>query len=340
MAILSASNIALSALQVADQVAAMSTNNIANVNTPGFHRLVENNVELGFNSGVKTNISQKKDQYLESSLNAAQNSFSESLALKEGLKQLDDTLSNTDVTTSYDNFLSSNQQLLLNPNDPIRQKDFDIKGKAFTDSLKNLTQAFNQIQKQIQQKLDLNSIELQSVKSELSRLAAKPMDDATSNQISALETRLQSLTGSVSGYNKLLSSIIPPIVGQYFNARNTITQGINDKYGKQLIDASGNWNYTPGGNNVDLANFDNGSFISKMGTLLTSVGSQNSNNDLTNTSQGNILDSLKIQAQESYGVNLVDETVKIQEYQKMYQAAAMVIKAENEMIGSLLNAIA
>jgi len=340
MAILSASNIALSALQVADQVAAMSTNNIANANTPGFHRLIENNTELGFNSGVKTNISQKKDQYLESSLNAAQNSFSESLALKEGLKQLDDTLSNTDVTTAYDNFLSSNQQLLLNPNDPVRQKDFDIKGNAFTDSLKNLAQAFNQIQKQIQQKLDLNSIELQSVKAELSRLAAKPMDDATSNQISALETRLQSLTGSVSGYNKLLSSIIPPIVGQYFDARDTITQDINNKYGKQLIDASGNWNYTPGGNNVDLASFDNGSFIEKMGTLLTSVGAQNSNNDLTNNSQENILDSLKIQAQQSYGVNFVDETIKIQEYQKVYQAATMVIKAENEMIGSLLNAIA
>ncbi|NBP03596.1 MAG: hypothetical protein EBU90_26575, partial [Proteobacteria bacterium] len=317
MAILSASNIALSALQVADQVAAMSTNNIANANTPGFHRLIENNTELGFNSGVKTNISQKKDQYLESSLNAAQNSFSESLALKEGLKQLDDTLSNTDVTTAYDNFLSSNQQLLLNPNDPVRQKDFDIKGNAFTDSLKNLAQAFNQIQKQIQQKLDLNSIELQSVKAELSRLAAKPMDDATSNQISALETRLQSLTGSISGYNKLLSSIIPPIVGQYFDARDTITQDINNKYGKQLIDASGNWNYTPGGNNVDLASFDNGSFIEKMGTLLTSVGAQNSNNDLTNNSQGNILDSLKIQAQQSYGVNFVDETIKIQEYQKV-----------------------
>jgi len=340
MAILSASSIALTALQTAEQVSAMASHNIANANTPGFHRLVENNSELSFGAGVKTDISQKRDRYLEMTLNAAQNSFSESLALKDGLRQIDDLLSNAEVSKAYDNFMISNQQLLVNPDDPIRQKDFDVKGQAFTESMKNLTTAFNQIQKQIQQKLDLNAIELQSVKSELSRLASKPMNDAISNQISALETRLQSLSGSISGYNKLLFSIIPPIVGQYFNAKEQITQGINDTYGQQLIDPSGNWNYIPGGDNVALANFDNGNFIEQMGTMLTAVGSQAANTSLTNISQGNLLDSLTIQAQQAYGVNFVDETVKLQEYQKMYQAAAMVIKTENEMIGSLLNAIA
>jgi flagellar hook-associated protein FlgK len=36
----------------------------------------------------------------------------------------------------------------------------------------------------------------------------------------------------------------------------------------------------------------------------------------------------------------VDETIKLQQYQKVYEAASLVLKVQNEMVGSLLNAIA
>jgi len=340
MSISSATNAAVSALLMVDRVAAMSSKNIANADTPGYHRLEETNYDMGSNSGVRTEIRRKQDQYLELELNLAQKSSAESTALKEGLDQLDSAISDSGVTAAYDNFMNSTRELSFSPNNPIRQKDFDIKGKALTDSMNALTEQFSQIQSFIKQRLDLTSIELQSVQADLTRLASQPMSDEVANQISALQSRAQILTGSISGYNKLMSSIIPPIVGQFFDAKQKIADSINTSYGKPLIDTNGMWKYTPNGDVTALAQIDGGNFVNNYAVMQVSVGAQAAGLDSKLKNENNTVDQLKIQAQQAYGVNLVNETIKIQEYQKVYQAASMVIKAQDEMIGSLLNAIA
>ena len=340
MSISSATNAAVSALMMVDRVAAMTSKNIANADTPGYHRLEEINYEMGSNSGVRTEIRQKQDRYLESELNRAQQSSAESTALKEGLDQIDAAISNSGVTAAYDNFMNSTRELMVTPDNPVRQKDFDIKGRTLTESMNNLTVQFGQIQRGIKQRLDLHNIELQSVQADLTRLASQPMSDEVANQISALQSRAQMLTGSISGYNKLMSSIIPPILGQFFDARQKVTDNINNSYGKDLIDINGRWNYKPAGDVAALAQTDGGNFVENFAVLQVSVGAQAAGVDGQLQNENSTVDQLKIQAQQAYGVNFVDETIKLQQYQKVYEAASLVLKVQNEMVGSLLNAIA
>lgn len=66
------------------------------------------------------------------------------------------------------------------------------------------------------------------------------------------------MTASVSGYNKVLNSIVPPIVEIYQNARTQVIDGINQSYGHDLIDYnSGRYNWTPGGDVLALTEFGN-----------------------------------------------------------------------------------
>jgi len=77
-----------------------------------------------------------------------------------------------------------------------------------------------------------------------------------------------------------------------------------------------------------------------MGILNTNVGAMlNAVNNSAAIMQGR-LDALNAEAQKVYGVDLPSEIVKSMKYQHMYEAAAMVIKTQDRMIGSLLNIFA
>jgi flagellar hook-associated protein 1 FlgK len=75
-------------------------------------------------------------------------------------------------------------------------------------------------------------------------------------------------------------------------------------------------------------------------TLVSNVGIETSNANITNTAQGNIVTALTTQQQSISGVNLDDEYIDLTRYQQYYQANAQVISAASDLFNSLLTAVA
>lgn len=75
-------------------------------------------------------------------------------------------------------------------------------------------------------------------------------------------------------------------------------------------------------------------------TLVSNVGIETSNADITNTAQGNIVTALTNQQQSISGVNLDDEYIDLTRYQQYYQANAQVISTASDLFNSLLTAVA
>jgi flagellar hook-associated protein 1 FlgK len=74
-------------------------------------------------------------------------------------------------------------------------------------------------------------------------------------------------------------------------------------------------------------------------TLVSNVGTETSNANITNTAQGNIVTALTNQQQSISGVNLDDEYIDLTRYQQYYQANAQVISTATSLFNSLLTAV-
>ncbi|XBS68374.1 flagellar hook-associated protein FlgK [Acerihabitans sp. KWT182] len=75
-------------------------------------------------------------------------------------------------------------------------------------------------------------------------------------------------------------------------------------------------------------------------TLVSNVGTETSNADVTSTAQANIVTALTNQQQSVSGVNLDDEYIDLTRYQQYYQANAQVISTASDLFNALLTAVA
>lgn len=338
-------SIGLSALRTAQIVISMTAHNVANANTPGYKRLTEYNSEVNFSgpnnvpflpAGVKTSIRSVEDKLFDNLLNSAANDFAESEAILDGVNDLLNAADTTYVEEKFSEFMNASHAAMVNPSDPVRQEALKLSGQAFATALQKLGDNINGASALIQRKIDLKQIEIVTIQKELSELSRNGVTDQ--NELQALISRIHLLTSSIRGYQKVLNGVVPPIVGIYNNVRAEVIDGINSSYGHNLIDPdSGRFNWVAGGNVHSLTEFGNQKFNSDMGILKTNIGAAAKTIAEGNAILQDRLDALKAEAARLYGVDLVEETVKSMKYQRMYEAAAMVIKTQDQMLGTLLS---
>lgn len=145
---------ALSGLVAEQGAIAATTNNVANVNTPGYSRqqaiLVSNDpvvlAPLTFGTGVNLqSIESVRDPLLESQIQQQTQSQSQYSAQSAALQQtqVNFTTSNADIGTSISNFFASINQLSTNPSDlSLRQGVLTAAGDlagSFNSTANNLT---------------------------------------------------------------------------------------------------------------------------------------------------------------------------------------------------------
>ncbi|TCL02262.1 flagellar hook-associated protein FlgK [Sodalis ligni] len=75
-------------------------------------------------------------------------------------------------------------------------------------------------------------------------------------------------------------------------------------------------------------------------TLVSKIGTETSNADVTSTAQANIVTQLTTQQQSASGVNLDEEYIDLSRYQEYYQANAQVLSTASTLFNSLLTAVA
>ncbi len=343
-------NIGASGLRTTQKVVDMLSHNIANADTPGYKRLENHNFELNFSgpdnkpflpAGVDTTISSNNDPWLDKRMADALKDKAMNDAVAEGVGDLEKVTTDSTLESSFTAFMNASHDLQTDPNS-VNLEHFNQTGKAFIDNVNRVDQAFGQVADTIQKKVDLNNIRLEALQKKLSELTTQPNSEDVVSEVNFIKQQISQVTGSIAGYNKVLNEIIPPVTGLYNQAKSEVIQGANTSYGQTLIqsnpDGSFAWENTTGNGDIDaLVEFGSQKFNWDMGRIKTVVGSMLESADIGAAFSGQNLDATQSAYKAAYGVDLADQAVKLQQYQRMYEANAKVIQTADSMLGTLLN---
>ena len=341
-------NVSLTGLQGAQKAMDAVQQNIANVSTPDYKKLEALFTAMDFSGpnnvpfnpgGVKTDIVTSGNMFADNRVNQAVASAANEAAYNEGLKALGDGISTKNVEQAFTNFMNSSQDLMTNTADPVKQEAFKLSGQSFSTELKGLGDQLGTVTRQITANRDFKQIQLDNLQQEMSSLTAGPVTAESKAAVEAMAKQVMMLTGTIDGYNRVLSGVIPPITSMYTLAAEKVVLGSNESYGQPILDVRGGFNFDPAnmGNVKALTEFGSQAFNRDMGVMNTNIGSKIQYSNMTNeAAQAAAAAALKDQ-QAITGVDLVEQTVKMAQYQNMYNANAKAIQIQNEMLGTLLN---
>jgi flagellar hook-associated protein 1 len=234
-----------------------TTNNVANVNTPGYSRetpvLVSSDpVEvdgLTFGTGVTLQSVQSiRDSLLETQIQEQSQGQGQYTALASALQQtqLNFTTSDTDIGTSIANFFDSLNQLSANPSDlPTRQNVLTAAGNlasSFNTAADNLTQQGTSLdQNVVQQVTQVNQLSQQiaSLNGQISNLensgqTANEFVDQRQQAIDQLSSLVNvSVIQADNSLTLTTGNGVPLVTGQsaFQLTTQTNAQGLHDVYG-------------------------------------------------------------------------------------------------------------
>jgi flagellar hook-associated protein 1 len=217
--------VAVSGLIADEGAMQATTNNVANVNTPGYSREVPVLDSgdpvvvdpLTFGSGVTLqNIESIRDPILESQIQQQTQTENQYSALATALQQTQVNFSTTtgDIGTSITNFFNSINQLATNPSDlSLRQGVItaaDDMATSFNNTANNLTQQ--------QQNLDLSVVQTVSQINQLSQQIAQ-----LNGQISSLENVDQNAGTFIDQRQQAIDQLSGLVDVNVINANNSLT---------------------------------------------------------------------------------------------------------------------
>lgn len=346
-----AMNIGASGLQTTQKVMDMLSHNIANAATPGYRRLENSNFELNFSgpdnkpflpAGVDTRIAANALPWLDKRMNDALADKAMNDAVAEGVSELENLTSDETLETAFSAFMNASQDLQTEPNNPIFKERFNQTGQQFTDAINRVDGLFSQASKDIQRKVDLNAIRLEQLQRKMSELTSQPNTEQVVSEMNYLKQQISQVTGSLAGYNKVLNGIIPPVTALYNQAKTEVIDGVNTSYGKPLIQSNTttnqyDWHNQPNGDIQSIVEFGSQKFNWDLGRIKTVVGSMMESADIGATFSGQNMEATQAAYDSAYGVDLTDQAIKLQQYQRMYEANAKVVQTADRMLGTLLD---
>ncbi|HEY2759515.1 MAG TPA: flagellar hook-associated protein FlgK [Pirellulales bacterium] len=176
---ISLANTALQAAQVGLQVAGQ---NIANSNTPGYIREIAEfqpgpTQRLGNlleGTGVETvGVVQQVDQFLQSRLRGATSDSSSAQVNQQTYSQLEglvNELSDSDVSTSLDNFFSSISDILNQPESDSVRNLAVLKGQTLTNDINSLANNANQLRSDLNDRVGQSVDDINRLLSQVAKL--------------------------------------------------------------------------------------------------------------------------------------------------------------------------
>ena len=342
-------SIGVSGVQTAQKVVDMTSHNIANIDTPGYKRLDNHNFEINFSgpdnkpflpAGVGTTISSNDYPWLDTRMNDALAEKATNDAIKEGADEVSRVASDSTLSEAFTSFMNATQDLKANPNDQIYKEVFHQTGEAFTSQMNRVDKAFADVSTTIQEKIDFNQMRVDALQAQMAAITKNPQGEESIAQMTFLKQQLAQVSGSIVGYNKVLSSIIPPVTSVYAAAKQDVVQGTNGSYGMELISNDGtgySWNRFDGGDVDALTEFGSQQFNKDMGKAATVAGSLQEIATINADFGTQNAEGAKAAYDAAYGVDMTEQATKLLQYQRIYEANTKVIQAADNMIGTLLD---
>ncbi len=204
----------VSGLLAFQQALDVTSNNISNVDTPGYDVETANFTEqqgqdtgAGYvGSGVDvSSITRAYDQYLAEQVNSTQSSYSSSNTLATQAAQVDDMLSDssTGLTATLQSFVDSLQTLATTPTSTSAQQAVLSQGQALAQQIQSYDSQLSQYSSQLESQLSSDVSQVNSLASSIASLnqqiAAASASGQTPNQLlDQLDTDVNQLSQYVS----------------------------------------------------------------------------------------------------------------------------------------------
>lgn len=314
--------------------------NIANKDVEGYKRLNPAFNTVPNNGGVSYSASSNNYPWVDRNLAEKDADLSRSVSVKEGTESLDNLIMNNNVEEAYSGFLNASKNLQSFPESKQYLQEFNSAGETLNSSINQAKEGFADIQRTVRNKIDLNKIELDALKNQLTQISSKGINESNSNDVQLLQQRIASLTGSVAGYNEFINNIMPPLTYKFEGITKKLKDDINNAGGQVMFSSDDAWNDQNQVNNDVINNTDSIiDFKNEIGTLKTEIGALSNKSLLDTKFQTNQHSQAAAEHDRAYGVNLENEIVGMMNAQRMYEANAKVLQVSDNMIGSLLNAI-
>lgn len=339
-------NSSVTGIKTAQRVVDMASNNIANINTPGYQRLENKNFSIpGLTSvnaigiGVGTHINATDNPYVENQMQRSQFQIAEKVSLKEAADAVAEIARESDVSEAYVKMTNAAKDLAFDKNNVALRTVFNTAGKDFSKAIKNTSTRLESVGAELSNKISLNNIQIEALQAQLAEITKNAPSDSTPANVNHIQQQLSTLTGTISGYKEALAKIIPPVTAAYTQAIDSVKADINTRFGTELLDSNNDWTSRVG-NITSLADSELIKFGNEFGSVQAeAAGASNSALIGLRYATEEYTASLN-QYSDTFGVSLTDETVRVMNYQKMYEANAKVFQVADSMLGTLIDMVA
>jgi flagellar hook-associated protein FlgK len=331
---------ALSGLQAANKAMQGVADNFANVETEGYHKIEAIFQELGpfpTVAGVKVDNVRAENQLLDNAMQSAILNKQNADTFDDAVKSVD-TLPADTLSSSYTELMKSTQNLLFTPNDTVAQQDFNDKAANFQNTVNAYQDTLSNIKEDLTYKANVYDSQVQMLQSQLQ--AAMKNGTATEDEVNGLKMQLMRASGTLDAYRKVLSEIVPPVELAFLSATKFVQDSMNTLSGQTIFNGDGTTNTITDFTNFDetkIPEWDSQWYAKEIGRIQTWIGNQGIQADNNAAIADKNFDVVSQQYADQFGVDMVEEQVKMMRYQRMYEANAQVIKTQDEMIGTLLN---
>ena len=292
-------------------MAAAVSHNIANAGTPGYRRVDAITAEMNFSgpgnvpflpAGVRTVITSPDQPWLDNRLALALNQSSTAQGYVTALRDFAIAADTGSMERAFSQFMVASQDALMNPTDsPVVER--------FQATLQGMIVDFNQFSARVEQAVE--------------RLALGP--DQSGVQAA--------LRGPIEAARTKISDIMSGAV-----------RDINQAYGEDIIqqDSQGRWqlSFVPGGDFAAVSEYGSQQFNTDLGAVNSELGVAQRGAERALEFAQTELQGAEDAWNQVYGVDLVQEAVKLREIEIYQQANALAAKTASDMIGVLLEAFA
>lgn len=312
--------------------------NIANADNPNYKRQDATVETVGSNStGVRVSVATQNQPWLDRQLSVTSTEMYRSQAAREVTESVDFAVSHSRIDQTYSDFVNAARDLQQFPQDQVRLQNFNSAGAAFNSAINQTQDSIQGIRDDIQVKVELSQIELDGLKEQLSKIAVNGITSDNSGEVQKIQQRIANLTGTISGYTEVMNSIMPPLMAKFTVVTDAVKTNINTAGGTEMF-SNGEWvdqtRVQAGtiGNTPGVIDF--GNQYSAFKTLLGSVASRGRLDEEYATQDYH---EAANRYADAYGVDISQETIKLLQSQRLYEANAKVLAASDSMIGTLLN---
>jgi len=327
-------NIALSGIRAARQAITTVSHNLANSSTPNYRKLDTVFTEMQY-GGVSAKAVQSGDQFLVNELRYATVAKQNADIMANAYDQLSNAPTE-DLQTSYSKLMEATHSMLRAPDNVISQEAFNQATTRFQNSMNRYQSSLTSLKVNLNAKIDLSTTRSAQLQEEIKKATTNGIADP--KEINRLQNEYLKENANADTYRTVLSDVVAPIENAYKVATDTATSSINALSNTEVF-KDGQAQRVTDFSTFDeskLPEWDSQWFNNETSRIQAVVGYKSNDADATAEYAATRLEDIQAQ----FGVDLVDEQIKLMRFQRMYEANAQVLRVEDQMVGTILNIMA